>query len=275
MTMTGVPDPNSQQLPGGVTINMPPQAPTAPANPPEPYMSRAEVEALLNQERERVRKEEKDKLYNELGEVGQLRQTVETLNQDLQARQQAEAEALRLAEEEQQRRLQEEASAKDLVDQANQKWEREFQQLNQTLESERILRQKEQEFHQLNNYKTMRVTQEIEAQNIAPQFADLVRGNTPEEIEVSIWQMGLKTAEIAAEVGASNPPPPPGRQIPAALTPSGQPPIDMAGQAAGGGERTFSVDELRDMPIEDYAQIRGQLLNATSQRVRDHGLYAP
>jgi len=260
-------------LPGTLNINMPPAQPMQQqGQPPEGYISRAQLEQILNEERERVRQEEKNKLYPELNETkSQLQVLMEEREKNLQAAQAAEQARL----EEEQRRQQEEASAKDLITQTEQRFQEQFAQMQQEREMERAVFAKEQQIARLNEYKVTRIAQERDA--IAPQFDDLVRGNTPEEIDASIELMKAKTSELVQEFQAAAGTPLNGQRTPSPnlLPVSGAPTLDPNALTGQNDQRTLTAQEIYDMPIEEYAQMRGQLTQAASARVREMGLYAP
>lgn len=259
-------EPLGQQLPTGVTINMGDQ-PGHPVTTTGDAMSAqqlADLEVFVNAERERVRNEEKNKLYPEIQE---LRSTVGELQADRQARQDAETQAeadrieqARLAEEAQMSQLQ-------LFERRQEESEARIRQLQESNERERVLREKEAEWSALVGYKARRMAEE--ADNIMPQFVDFVRGNTEAEIEASIADVKTRTEAIVADVQQSTQQQ--RRLIP--LPVSGTPPVDM--QGGGDQERELSVEDLRNMTAAEYEAYRPQLLAATSQRVREQGVYAP
>lgn len=270
MTMLpGQADPSGQQIDPGqgqqipappasapVTINMPPQPPA----PPQPLTNDSVAEMI-----ERARREEKDKLYPQIEDLkGQLG----TLTKEREEREAAEAaEQQRIAEEEKQR-IEEDSSAKELLEQYRSESEQRFQQLIEDRDAERALREKEQLFSAVNEYKMRRLMEEQD--HIIPELADFVKGSTPEEVEASILVVKEKTAKMMADIQSA-------QQDQRRLVPlpvSGAPALDP--NAMGGVEtRTLTAQEIRDLPMAEYAQYRDQLLGASSERVRSAGMYAP
>lgn len=253
--------PPQQQQP--VIVNVPP---APPAQPIGDFISRADAERLINEERERVRKEEKDKLYPQLETLGQ---TVKQLEDERNTRLAAEEEAARQAAETERLRQEEAMTALERLEQYKSEQDLRFEQLQREADTERALRAKETEFAQLSSYRYQRLQEE--ADNIAPQLADLVTGNTQEQINQSIETMKAKTAEILNEVAQANLT----QQRTLAPPISGAPPVDMSAMAGGDQQRTLTPDDIRDMDMNEYAQFRSQLLGAASERVKTGGIYAP
>jgi len=264
-TAPGVPgtDPNAPPATGtaqpGVVVNVPP-----PAAPPATPMSAEQFEAMLNAERERVRKEEKDKLYPQIQTLNEQLQVLSREREErLAAQQQAEQEAAELAKQ----KAEEEMTARDLLRQYQTESEQRFNELLAERDRERALREKEGEFARVAEYRFRRLAEESDT--IAPQLADYVGGASEEEIDRSIALAQQKTAAILAEVQQAQV----GQRRSVAPPVSGMPPVDMTG--GGEQQRALSADDIRNMSVDEYAQLRPQLLGAASQRVREQGPYAP
>jgi hypothetical protein len=275
MSMTGEGSPSGiPGAPAGITINVGergegqgvPPAANGSQQQQEEVFTRAQVEEMMGH----VRAEEKDKLYPELE---QLRGTVTTLAQDREAR--------LAAEQEEQQRLEAEAEAERLknldleqrLQDSNQTWEHRFAQLEDERKREQIIFQKEQELARLGQYRVQRIAEMRD--EIAPQFDDLVRGNTTEEIEASLALMAQKTAEIVEGFQAAAGGTGQQQQQPRVGLPmSGMPPYDMAG-LVDQQQVTFSNEELAAMSPEEYSRLRPQLLGAVSARAKEAGIYAP
>jgi hypothetical protein len=265
--VTGLPAQQPPPAPGQqpITINVNDPAQPPPPDPDAP-ISRAQMDEILNAERERVRQEEKDKLYPQIEE---LKNQTKALNDDLLQRQEAEAaEAQRLAEE---ARVAQEAemSAKDLLERTQTDWEKRFADMQADRDREKVMREQEQKFGQLQAYRAQRMAEE--SGDIAPQFLDYITGNDEPSIEASIAAAKLKTAEIVQEfqqAGLNN-------RRSSAPPIAGAPPVDPGTMVGEGQTRELSAEEIRNMSMEEYGQYRSQLLTAGSQRVRDQGLYAP
>jgi hypothetical protein len=248
--------------PQPIVVNVPPQQ-TPPAA--DDKLDRKTVEEMINAERERVRQEEKDKLYPQIEEQ---KAQLKTLSEEREERLRLEEEAKAAAEEEERKRQEEAMSLQEQLAQTSQSWEERFAQMQADRDQERALRQKEQEFAEISGYRYQRLQEEND--NIAPQFVEFVEGATKEQIDQRIEMVKAKTAEIVAEVqqaGVNN-----RRQL--APPVSGAPPVDMTGQGQD-NTRTFTAAEIANMDMAEYQQYRQQLLGAGSQRVKEQGLYAP
>lgn len=243
--------------PAPFIVQMPPAAPPAPT----PGITQEQFMEMV----EKVRKEEKDKLYPQIEELKSQVGTFTKEREDLAAL--AAAEQARLEEEARQQQ-QQEMTAIQRLEEVDLEWKQRFNQQQQELETERALRAKEAEFAQLAEFRARRIAEESD--NIVPQLVDMVGGNTPEQIEQSIARMKEKSAQMVADIQAATT----GQRRQASFPVSSGPPIDMAGLGSE-GTRTLSADDIRGMDMSEYAEYRQQLLGATSQRVQQQGLYAP
>jgi hypothetical protein len=247
---------------GGVVINIPPTP--APAVPQNEAITEQKINELL----EKVRKEEKDKLYPQIeAQKTQLDELIREREERI-----ASAEEQRLAAElEQQRLANEELSTRQLFEQYKSEQELRFEQLEQERAFERSVHEKDLEFQRLRDYRLRRLNEESE--NIDPRFPDYIVGNTEEEIENSIAIAVQKTNEIAEEVMAHFGQQQQQQRV-APLPVSGMPPTGLPGEGMGDGKTlVFSPDDIRGMSMTEYSKYRDQLTGAASTRVREQGLY--
>ncbi|MFE2101462.1 hypothetical protein [Streptomyces sp. NPDC059468] len=235
--------------------------PPAPA-PAEPRFTADDIQ--------RARQEEKDKLYKRLQTVEeQNKKFLDEIEAQRKAREEAQAEEARKrqeAEEAARRQREEDMSAKDLLAQKEQEWSQRFEQIERQREEERLLFQKEQEFNNLQQYIQRRVGEETN--EIAPELLDFVGGNSPEEVEASIATVKAKTQAILESVQQA--------AIQQRATMRG---VSPTGYSTTGpmdtdpGTKSYSLSDLRDMPMSEYAKIRGQLgVGNAAQNQR--GLYS-
>lgn len=250
---------DGSNIPGQVIVNVPP-APAPVDNSP----TAAEIQTLLDGERERVRKEEKDKLYPQIED---LKSQVQTLAQEREERLAAEqenaqqrAEAERLAQEA-------EMTALQRLEQYQSDQDRRFSELEAERDRERALRERESEFSRVVEYRARRMAEE--SSMIAPQLLDYISGTTEEQIEQSIEMAKAKTAQILEEVSQAQL----GQRRQTSPSISGVPPVDMMG--GGEQQRSLSAEDIRNMDMSEYQQYRSQLLGAASDRARNQGPYAP
>lgn len=235
-----------------------PPSPPGSLTPPPAQMFSAE-------DLERARQEEKDKLYKRLDKQGselkELKGTLTEWQKDREDRaaekaaaQQAEADAVK-------RQAEEEMSAKQLIAVKEREWQERLDRLEQEREQERALLEKERNFSALKAFISQRAREE--ADSIAPELIDLIGGNTQEEVERSIATLRDKTQAILANVSNA--------QIGARAAQRG---VSTAGYAATGpmdnepGQKTLTQEEIKAMPMSEWAKIRGQVIGATTQANR-------
>jgi hypothetical protein len=257
----GAPQPGE----GGDPVIVVPAAvvePPATQAPAEPRFSAEDIA--------RARQEEKDKLYGKISKIEeQNHRFLAEIEEQRKAREAAQAvEEQRLKDVEAQARslAEQDMSAKDLLAQKEQEWTSRFEQFEREREQERTLFAKEQEFNNLQTYIQKRVGEENE--NIAPELLDYVSGNTPDEVEHSIATAKAKTAAILESV-----------QQAAIQQRASMRGVSPTGYSTTGpmdsdpGHKSYSLTDLRDMPMSEYAKIRGQLgVGQAAQNQR--GLYS-
>jgi hypothetical protein len=221
---------------------------TPPQTTAEPRFSAEDIQ--------KARQEEKDKLYKKMQAIEDQNKTflaeIEEQRNAREAAKAQEAEAQRLAQEAAKAKAEEDLSARDLLAVKEQEWSKRFEQIEQERDQERLVREKEAEFHNLQTYIQRRVGEESE--NIAPELLDLVTGNTPEQIEQSLTTLKAKTQAILDSV-----------QQAAVQQRSQMRGVSPTGYSTTGpmdsepGHKSYSVSDLKDMPMSEYAKIRGQL----------------
>lgn len=242
---------------GGTTEPPPAGGATQPAQPPQTFTA---------EDIERARREEKDKLYGEIG----------TLKESMTALQAAEAERQEAARKEQERVAQEaeqarlaEMSALERVEEIQRQTDARFAEIEKERAAERALYEREQEFLRLQQYITE--TKAANTENIMPQLLDLIGGGTKEEVDASVVTLIDRTASILADITEAMPPA--GGQGPTAPrgTSVTAPPVGPSDNQQD--QRTFSAEEIAAMPMSEYAKHRSGLLDGAGRRVREHGLY--
>ncbi|MFE9525248.1 hypothetical protein [Streptomyces sp. NPDC006631] len=236
--------------------------PPATQTPAEPRFSAEDIA--------RARQEEKDKLYGKISKIEEQNQRflaeIEEQRKVREEAQAAEAERQRQTQEAAKAKSEEDLSAKELLAVKEQEWNQRLQQFETEREQERLLFAKEQEFNNLQSYIQRRVGEESE--NIAPELLDYVSGNTPEEVENSLATAKAKTQAILESV-----------QQAAIQQRAAMRGVSPTGYSTTGpmdtdpGHKSYSLSDLRDMPMSEYAKIRGQLgVGNAAQNQR--GLYS-
>lgn len=221
-------------------------------------------------ELEKARQEEKDKLYSRLTKGDERLQALEAelaaVREEREAREREEAERQAAAEEEARKRSEAEMSAKKLVEERSTEWERKFAELQAEREQERATLAKEAEFNALRAYIQERVN--VERNAIAPELVDLVSGNSREEVDASIELLKSKTDAIFQSVSAA--------QQQARSQMRG---VSTTGYTGNGptdgdaGARQLSVEDIKNMPMSEFARYRSQLLGAAATNSSNRGLF--
>lgn len=205
---------------------------------------------------EEARRQEKEKLYPRLEEMGaQLKEM-----QEARAAEQAERD--RLTKEADDARKAQEESEMDLR-QLFEKREAEFNgqiaELNQRYETDRAIFERERTLQEAQQYRMARIEQESEF--IFPELRDFVQGSTPAEVDEAIEVMKQRTSMIVENMRAAQEPAP----FRGAAMPS-IPPVGPMEQLPSYEQLT--PEDIRAMDMDTYKRYRQQLLNATSPRQR-------
>jgi hypothetical protein len=246
----------------GTTIT----APVIQPPPPAPVPSTVTAEDLI-----RVRREAEEsanaRLAEERAARAALEQQVGTLTQEREARlaaEQAQADAEAAALEQRRR---EELSFREALEESQATTQRQIQELTQGIQARDVLLQKEREYGDLMQYRSDRLT--AEADHIMPTLTEFVTGNTREEIDAAIEKVKTKTNETVAAMQQASVA---ARMAAPGVSPTAGPPVGGPLDTAD-STRTYSVDELKDMPLGEYAQQRQALLGAASNAYRGKGMF--
>ncbi|CAB4175314.1 hypothetical protein UFOVP965_144 [uncultured Caudovirales phage] len=209
----------------------------------------------------RVRSQEKDKLYPQ----------IETLKDEISAlRKDRDEDAARKATEAQAEADRVKATEMSELD-SKAYADVKLSELQEQLELERT--ERERAFALLEREKTYADLQayrqqilEVERDNIIPQLVDFIQGNSREELVESVERLKERSASILESAqtamqgarqamrGASVTSPPAG-------------PLETNTE-----QRTLTPQEIAEMPMDDYAKIRGRLLSE-SARGKSRGLF--
>lgn len=254
------PDPQQQQQPPQPQQQPPAQQPQGPV--PGQTQNPSTGRVFTEEEVERIRREEKDKLY---GRISSMEDELRQSREEREARQKQEEEAA--AEEERKRREaeEEELSARELVRRKDQEWQSRFDELNKERERDRALLEQERRFSALTAYRDRRVREEEDG--IAPELRDLVTGASEDEIEASIETLKSKTAAILQNMTQQQ------QQQHMNLRGTGVSAPPNGPMETQQENRQMSADEIQNMTMADYMKNRERLLGAASRSSREGGLY--
>ena len=222
---------------------------------------------------EKIRQQEKDKLYKRLedsdGRVKTLEDQLSTLSNESE---ETKAEAARLAKAESdalRRREDEELSAKELITKretefdeklkvVETEWEGRLAKIEEERASQEAMLEKERRYRELETYLGRRMVEEEEY--IIPELRDLASGTTEEEIDNSIAILKDRSSAILESIQQATQPS--GlRGSPVTAPPVG--PMETQTE-----QQTLSAEDIRNMPMEQYMQMRDRLLKARPSQSR-------
>ncbi|MEW1922252.1 hypothetical protein [Streptomyces sp. NPDC088360] len=246
---------------GTVTVQEPAKEPSQPA---------AQESRFTAADLERVRQEEKDKLYSRLSKVDERSEALEAelkqLREEREAREAEESQRQQAEESAAKQKAESEMSAKKLLEERSSEWEERFKQIEKEREQERATLAKEAEYNKLRAYIQERAG--AERDNIAPELVDLISGNTPEEVDSSIEMLKDKTSQIFNSVQAAQETARSQMRGVAATGYTGNGPTDSEA-----GTRELSADDIKNMSMPEFVKYRSQLLGAAAKQSNNRGLF--
>jgi len=246
---------------------VPSPAQVFPQGVPAPLYTQEQLEA----ERARVRAEEKAKLYPRIEQTAAQYQALQEEVAGLRTKDQArDAEANALAEAEAaaaKKREEDELSVRQLFERKEQEWETRFNTEREARERQEALLAKEREYSELEKYKARRVAEVMAKDLIIPEFADLITGTTPEEVEQSLTNLQEKTVSILE-----------GIQQAQTASRSAMPGVSSAAGNTGPleaqpGQRTYSAADIAAMPPGSPEHLAARAAAGIRTPGRGEGLF--
>ena len=235
--------------------------------------SRAEEKYFSEDEVQKIRQQEKGKMYKRLEDADHR---VKSMEEQLTVLSSEREKAIKEAEERarkesdilRQREI-EELSAKDLlakredefnsrINQVEQEWGQKFSELEKQRQAQDALLEKERNLQQLESYRQRRL--QAEHETIITELRDLISGNSEEEIDNSIAVLRERSNAIIESIQRTSQPT---RPKGASLTAPPTGPMDNQSEY-----QTLSAEDIRNMPMDQYVKMRDRLLNARPQRGR-------
>lgn len=235
--------------------------------------SRNEEKYFSEEEVQKIRQQEKGKMYKRLEDADTRVKTMEeqlsvlsrereSAIKDAETRARKEAELLRQREVE-------ELSAKELllkredefnhrINQVEEEWGQKFSELEKQRQAQDAMLEKERQMQQLESYRQRRI--QAEQESIIPELIDLVTGNSEEDIENSIKVLRERSSAIIEAIQRTSQPARP-KGAPVTAPPTG--PMDNQQEY-----QTLSAEDIRNMPMDQYVKMRDRLLQARSPRGR-------
>jgi hypothetical protein len=261
-------------VPEGDIISVPMDAPQVEQFV-EDAMKKVSGKTFTEDDVESIRKQEKDKMYKRLEEadlrVKSMEEQMSIIAAEREAaRKEAEERASKEAEILRQREV-DELSAKELLlkreDEFNQRlnmveqeWQGRLEQIEAQRQAQEALLEKERRLQEIEHYRTGRI--QTEQENIIPELLDLIAGNSEDEIEQSIALLRERSSAIIESIqqatAASQ-----GRLRGAPVTAPPVGPMETQTEY-----QTLTADDIRNMPMDQYAKMRDRLMGARSQRGR-------
>lgn len=198
-----------------------------------------------------IRRTEKDKLYPEISRLREEVNAMKSAKDEDQARLESERKA---AEDEANRKAEDEMEVRELLKVKEQEWQQQLEHERLEREKFQAMLEQERRIAQIQEYRARRV--EEERDNILPELVDLIRGETPDQIEESISGLQARSSRIlesmqqASDVARRD-------MAGARVTAPSSDPLDTYSD-----NRTFTPDQIRDMSIEEFAKHRQSLLGS-------------
>lgn len=238
--------------------------------PGPPAAAGSDGKAFSAEDIARARQEEKDKLYGRLNKdterLTSLEAELAALRAEREQREKDEAERLAAEEAAAKQKAEADMSAKKLLEERSTEWERRFEEIQKEREQERAALAKEAEYNALRAYVQERVG--AERNNIAPELVDLVQGNSQEEIDASIELLKAKTNQLVESMQQAQQTARSQMRGVSATGYTGNGPTDQ-----DAGNRQLSADDIKNMPMSEFAKYRSQLLGAASNQNSNRGLF--
>jgi hypothetical protein len=210
----------------------------------------------------RVRKQEKDKLYDQIED---MRTSLQTLREERQAeRDAADAAARRLQEEAEaaaRARTESETDVRTLLSQKEQEWAARLEAERAEREKAFALLEQERRYSELESYRQQAIA--AAQDDIVPELLDLAGGNTPEEIDQSIAGLRERSARILENVSAAAQAQRQQMQG-ARVTAPASGPLDNTSD-----NQSYTAESLAKMSFSDYVKNRSKILG----QARDGGLF--
>jgi hypothetical protein len=261
-------------VPEGDIISVPVDSP-AVEQFVEDAMKKTTSKTFTEDDVEAIRKQEKDKMYKRLEEADtRVRAMEEQLGLLNSEREKAQKEAEELANKEAElirQRETAELSAKELLikredefntklSQIEQDYKNRFDDIERQRAQQEALLEKEREMQALQSYRNRRLQEEQES--IIPELIDLIAGNSEEEVENSIAVLRTRSNAIIESIQQATAQ----QQSRLRGVPPTAPPVGpMENQTE---YQTLTAEDIRNMPMEQYAKMRDRLMNATPRRGR-------
>ena len=225
------------------------------ADAPAATSTEASQKFYTDEDLAKVRSQEKEKLYPQIDKLKEELDLIKRERDEEAARKAAfDAEQAELNK----RKQEDELEVRDLLKVKEQEWSEQLERERQERERAFALLEREKSFTEITNYRNSRLQQESE--NIIPELADMVTGDSPEEIEASIQGLKDRSSRILENVQQATQAARRDMTGTRVTTPPNAGPMDIET-----GTRQFTAEDISAMSLNDYAKLRSQLLSPTAQ----------
>lgn len=212
---------------------------------------------FTEEEVERIRQQEKDKLYNELKSArDEIRSFREEREREQKQREEEEARAAEAAKEAEESDL----DVRELIRRKEQEWSERFEEVQSEAQKQAALLDQERRFNALAEFKRNQL--EAHEDDIMPHLRGYVDGNSEEEIQASIQKQIETTNAILQDVQQAQAAQ--RQQVPTTrvTAPGDAGPIEQQTQST----KTFSAQDISEMTPAEYAKYRDSLLGAAARQ---------
>lgn len=231
-----------------------------PVDPPKPVEQPSRT--FTAEDIERARREEKEKLYPRLQT---MEEELATVRREREEREAATAEAERLAEEARIAAERETMSAAERIEAISAEMQARVQAAEDRAAAVEATWQQEQRLQALGSYRSQKVAEY--ADHLIPELADLVTGNSEEEIDNALALVLDKSAAIMEQVAAATQQQ---RQTQRGASVTAPPVGPMDNETT---YQTLTPQDIAAMDPQTYAQHRDKLMAAVMNKARSGGLY--
>lgn len=230
---------------------IPPTAPPAPDRPSQ-WFTQEDIE--------RARREERDKLYGRISKTDDrfktLQEELDSLKTDRDNRVAEEEKRRQDAEAALRAKNEEEMSAKDLIAQREKEWQARLDEIQAEGERRDAAYRRDQEFMKLQNYIQRRAAEEQD-RTIGAELIDFITGNTEAEVEESIKLLQAKTQRIIEGMRDGQVQ---SRAAQPGISPTGQPPNGGPLDAlTPKGNQPLTKEEIEAIPMSEWHIARQKL----------------
>lgn len=248
------------QSPDGFMTGVEPAARVGSTAPVPQAQPAPQGRTFTEEDLAKARREEKDKLYDRLESMQRQLAQLEKEREDREAEEQR---AIREAEEEARKKAESEMDVRKLLEQRQQEFQQQLEQERQAREQAFALLEQERRFQELNEYRLNRLADEQD--HIIPELADLVTGNSKEEIEASLASIKERSARILDNAQAAMQNARRDMAGPRVTSPAIGGPLDINTE-----QESLSPEAIRNMSFKDYVAMRPKLLGKSRS---DQGLF--